>query len=551
MLNLTSNNELLMFDTNNTNFGSVFDQYTKVNQNDSYKSDNIQDSSIYQIHHETTITSTSSTTPSALSNLTGFDHDEATNNTILNYAENIGDILVFYYTPTIVFVGIIGNILSVLVFFRTKLRKLSSSYYLAALGMSDTCFLILSFITWLNFADINLTNHNVACQLYYYLQGVCSFLSVWYVVAFTVERFIAVLYPLKRQSMCTVRRAVIVLCGLTVAALAFSAPLLYLFRPVYHPEANVTVCDVVEEFKNHMKIFNYVDTIMVFLIPFTSIVILNSITGYTVWKVAGVRRSMTLQRKKPNLKDPSTKTTVIQQRCIHPNGQNSIRLSKTKKVTTATNNKNGRCHRTGSATSSQMKVTKMLLLVSSVFVLLNLPSYLMRVMAYIETEPETQSPSKITIILQYYCWLFFITNFGINFVLYCLCGQNFRKAVISMFSKRIQSRQQQAECGTQVTVTEYIRNTRTLSTYRNNNRHSSSNTFALQVPTSLPSTTSPSPTFISSTNKSFDGISINQHHNRNNYNFNTSTLVSCNINTTTSEESVLCSSWIEMTEIVT
>lgn len=44
----------------------------------------------------------------------------------------------------------------------------------------------------------------------------------------------------------------------------------------------------------------------------------------------------------------------------------------------------GRCHRTGSATSSQMKVTKMLLLVSSVFVLLNLPSYLMRVMAYIE-----------------------------------------------------------------------------------------------------------------------------------------------------------------------
>lgn len=47
----------------------------------------------------------------------------------------------------------------------------------------------------------------------------------------------------------------------------------------------------------HMKIFNFVDTVMVFLIPFTGIVILNSITGYTVWKVAGVRRSMTLQRK--------------------------------------------------------------------------------------------------------------------------------------------------------------------------------------------------------------------------------------------------------------
>lgn len=45
----------------------------------------------------------------------------------------------------------------------------------------------------------------------------------------------------------------------------------------------------------------------------------------------------------------------------------------------------GRLHgRGGSANSSQIKVTKMLLIVSSVFVLLNLPSYLIRVMAYVE-----------------------------------------------------------------------------------------------------------------------------------------------------------------------
>lgn len=271
MINLTLNNELLMLDNNGmssndsssavegvTDVNNLFQQYTQINQSDFYKWNHVdgglQDSSIYQINVASKATSTTADPSLAQldninNNSINFNDSHDSNNTILNYAESIGDILVFYYTPTIVFVGIIGNILSVLVFFRTKLRKLSSSYYLAALGMSDTCFLVLSFITWLNFADINLTNHNVACQLYYYLQGVCSFLSVWYVVAFTVERFIAVLYPLKRQSMCTVRRAVIVLCGLTVAALIFSAPLLYLFRPVYHAENNVTVCDVVEEYK--------------------------------------------------------------------------------------------------------------------------------------------------------------------------------------------------------------------------------------------------------------------------------------------------------------
>lgn len=50
--------------------------------------------------------------------------------------------------------------------------------------------------------------------------------------------------------------------------------------------------------------------------------------------------------RKSNLKDSTgagtAKTTVIQQRCIHPNGQNSIRMTtKTKSVTT-TNAKNGK-----------------------------------------------------------------------------------------------------------------------------------------------------------------------------------------------------------------
>lgn len=174
---------------------------------------------------------------------------------LLDYAATFGDILVFYYTPVVVFVGSIGNILSVFVFCCTKLKKLSSSYYLAALGISDTCFLILSFMNWLNFKEINLTNHNIMCQMYSFLQGVCSFLSVWYVVAFTVERFIAVLYPLKRQSMCTVRRAIIVLCCLTLSGCIFCTPLIYFFRPVFNHVNNSTVCDVVEEYK--VSKFNY------------------------------------------------------------------------------------------------------------------------------------------------------------------------------------------------------------------------------------------------------------------------------------------------------
>lgn len=185
--------------------------------------------------------------------VTTYSNDMVTNQSLLNYetsvSERIIDTFFFYYTPLIVLAGSVGNILSVLVFFKTKLRKLSSSYYLAALGVSDTCFLLTSFCQWFNFADVNLYNQNIFCQFFTYVSFVSSFLSAWYVVAFTVERFIAVLYPLKRQTMCTVRRAKIVLCGLTVAGGVINFPTVLYSNVFYSEQTNSTICGLKDEHK--------------------------------------------------------------------------------------------------------------------------------------------------------------------------------------------------------------------------------------------------------------------------------------------------------------
>lgn len=106
----------------------------------------------------------------------------------------------------------------------------------------------------------------------------------------------------------------------------------------------------------------------------------------------------------------------------------------------------------------------MLLIVSSVSVIFNLPSYIMRIKAYLievirafiffhmaklfrffvsitlsfekqdtysviffrQTDERNFMATNTTIIIQTISWFLFITNFGINFVLYCLSGQNFR-----------------------------------------------------------------------------------------------------------------------------
>ncbi|KFB48398.1 AGAP005001-PA-like protein [Anopheles sinensis] len=346
--------------------------------------------------------------------------------------EKIGDFLNFYYIPVLVLFGTIGNILSVLVFFKTKLRKLSSSYYLAALGLSDTVYLFGLFVTWLDFFQVHIYTREPYCQLLTYMSGVSSFLSVWYVVAFTFERFIVVRYPLKRQSWCTVRRAKTIIACLTMFGSVLCVPYIFYAGTQLSERNNLIICDLRKEYKAQMEIFNYIDTVIVFVVPFTMIVVLNSVTSFTVWRFAGLRRNMTLPKRKPSNLEIRRQMS-FQYFSTHPNGRNGI-------LRRPSMRENRMLH-------SQMKVTKMLLLVSSVFVCLNLPSYVMRVRAFVESEHSYR-----LILLQYYFYIFFITNFGINFILYCISGQNFRKAVIEMFRRQRQNRVNQeaiSGCGTQ------------------------------------------------------------------------------------------------------
>ncbi|XP_017080377.1 uncharacterized protein LOC108114116 [Drosophila eugracilis] len=438
---------------------------------------------------------------------TEMDTNESANEDeeMLRIAFFIGDFVHQYYIPVLCCTGSIGNILSVFVFFKTKLRKLSSSFYLAALAVSDTCFLAGLFAQWLNFLNVDIYNRNYFCQFFTFFSYLASFCSVWFVVAFTVERFIAVIYPLKRQTMCTVRRAKIVLFCLTLVGCLHCLPYILIAKPVFMPKLNATICDLNSEYKEQLALFNYWDSIVVYAVPFTTIAVLNTCTGCTVWKFATVRRTLTMHKMKPqtnsmpsNSSNSSGGTSAVTSYRIstslkrqkstgtHPSGQHNVAIrqpdeqeqqqsqpQQQQQQQHQINNCQHHCEITQKPArrkvqnSSQIKVTKMLLIVSTVFVCLNLPSCLLRIEAYWETESARNENS--TIALQYIFHAFFITNFGINFVLYCVSGQNFRKAVLSIF-RRVSSAQREAG-NTQVTVSEYCRNTGTSTRRRMMTQH--------------------------------------------------------------------------------
>jgi len=53
-----------------------------------------------------------------------------------------------------------------------------------------------------------------------------------------------------------------------------------------------------EEFKEFTGYFNYVDTVLTFVLPFLAITVLNTSIACTVYYLAKVRRAMTRQQRR-------------------------------------------------------------------------------------------------------------------------------------------------------------------------------------------------------------------------------------------------------------
>ncbi|KAL1456294.1 hypothetical protein WDU94_001036 [Cyamophila willieti] len=96
--------------------------------------------------------------------------------------------------------------------------------------------------------------------------------------------------------MCTVARAKVILISLTLLALALYSPYLFISGPQINLDTrqNTTIvyCGLVQKWKDLATLLNHVDLILTLIVPFTLIVVLNTLISRTVWRVARIRRSM-------------------------------------------------------------------------------------------------------------------------------------------------------------------------------------------------------------------------------------------------------------------
>lgn len=294
------------------------------------------------------------------------------------------------------------------------MKRTSCNIYLAALATSDTAFLLCVFLSW----SADIYNRRGWCQTLVYLTYVTSFLSVWYIVAFTTERFLLVCFPSVRHKVCTPAVAQAIVSVLTVFAFAF-----YSFAPVvsgilsFHGH---TICAPLPDYIQVSWILNNLDTLLTLVIPVIIILSCN---------IRIARLVCTFYKTKPpnpyhyvckwEFTGQSHNNNVYQANMSTRRSYSSVSTTGVHSTTLPTNAKSG--------SSYQMKATRMLLIVSTVFLVCNLPTHAVRCYGFVmNMVDESYVPSRTFILWQKFFQIMYYINFSVNFFLYSFSSRSFR-----------------------------------------------------------------------------------------------------------------------------
>ncbi|XP_041355539.1 lysophosphatidic acid receptor 4-like [Gigantopelta aegis] len=206
-------------------------------------------------------------------------------------------------------IGLVGNSLMFPLLANAKFSLLSYPVYLRFMAVSDSAVLIMFGIN-LSLRFFNsfhiIGNHVAACSAWMFTRNIVMLLSPWLVVGLTLDRFYCVVFPMKRERLCTKRKATIVCLSLSVISAALSFPFV---NGVYAVEGSNT-CFV----KNHLVTYFATLRLLVnSILPCLLILVFNIVTGIHIQRSANFRKrfTSTSSGSKENKQDKSLRPLML------------------------------------------------------------------------------------------------------------------------------------------------------------------------------------------------------------------------------------------------
>ena len=294
----------------------------------------------------------------------------------------------FYSLGVIIPIGLLGNIVSILVFLSSQLRRKTPGQYFIALAFADNVVLVGELCLWLNKSTLEkrqigatFMQYDIACKVVNYIRYLGRIWSSLIVMTVSIERFVSILSPLRTARWSRPICARMIILFLLVFSSLVSSPI-FTFLGVYSYNGKL-FCYTTPEHSEDFLIW-CLSGVVAFEMVVPGLVILI-VTGMILYKLTLANSLRTLLQ-----------------------ASGVFRGRRSEKQTNAT-----------------------LIAVASAFLLLRLP-YIISYCIYfgIElTKYKTCDPLfKYRAFAAYaISYIFAILNYSINFVLYFVAGSSFRK----------------------------------------------------------------------------------------------------------------------------
>ncbi|XP_041355552.1 type-1 angiotensin II receptor-like [Gigantopelta aegis] len=184
--------------------------------------------------------------------------------------------------------GLGGNVLVFVLLRDVKFSFLSYPMYLRFMALSDSAVLIAyGILQSLRYFHVFHIISNYVCSLWMFISYSSMLLSPWLVVGLTVDRFYCVVFPMKRDRLCTKRKATIVCWCLATLSGVLTIPLVLDPMKV---KGLTTACF----FKNqHITYFYFVRLVLSSTLPCLLILIFNIVIGFHIQRSATFRKRFT------------------------------------------------------------------------------------------------------------------------------------------------------------------------------------------------------------------------------------------------------------------
>uniref|UniRef100_A0A3P9MND4 Growth hormone secretagogue receptor type 1 n=1 Tax=Oryzias latipes TaxID=8090 RepID=A0A3P9MND4_ORYLA len=190
------------------------------------------------------------------------------------------------YVPLMLF-GLLGNILTILVVWLRPHMRSSTYLYLSSMAISDLLILLLLpldlYKLW---RPRPWPLGDLACKLTMFLSECCTFCTILHITFLSLERYVAVCWPITAKTLVTRRRTRVIIGCLWLGAAVSAAPVLLMVgvEDIGGDEADRRECRCTQyAISSGLLSAMMILSNLYFLVPLSILGLVYSLIGRTLW----------------------------------------------------------------------------------------------------------------------------------------------------------------------------------------------------------------------------------------------------------------------------